>query len=80
MFDNRVVLRCVEPIPSTILFDFAVPSDSSNSALANRYLTILNTANALGKQVHFYYLTDTNSNPPGCATNTCRRLDGLYLN
>ena len=79
VFNNRVVLRCVEPLPSTVIFDFAAPIDTANSAKTNRYLTLLNTAYALGKQVHFYYLSDSTSNPPGCITGTCRRLDGLYL-
>ncbi len=79
VFNNRVVLRCVEPLPSTIIFDFAAPTDAANSAQTNRYLTLLNTAYALGKQVKFYYISDSGSNPPGCQTTTCRRLDGLYI-
>lgn len=80
VFNNRVVLRCVEPQPSTIIFDYAFPTDYANSAQANRLLTLMNTAYALGKQVNLYYLPDESSNPPGCSITTCRRLDGIYLN
>ncbi len=78
VFTNRVVVRCTVPV-ETIIFDFAIATDPTNSQQANRMLVLLNTAYALNTPVFLYYSNNSGDNPPGCLTNTCRRLESLYV-
>ena len=63
---------------STVSY-FAANGDSAHALTTNRFLTLLNTAYALGKPVYIYYLTNTADNPPGCNSGDCRAIDWLFI-
>lgn len=76
---TRVEARCTVPVPGTLIWSFAVPTDGSNSQFANRVQALMTTSIALGKQVTVSYNTDITQNPTGCYTSTCRKLETLFM-
>lgn len=57
---------------------YAYSSEGSNAAIANRFLALMNTALALGKPVHFRYLT-TGTQPAWCPPASCRILNEVWI-
>ena len=78
IFNSRMHVRCYNVAPDGVFY-FAVPSDSTNALMSNRYLTLLNTAFALNQEVYIYYETTTSVNPPGCLAADCRKIYGLTM-
>jgi hypothetical protein len=58
---------------------FAINSDPVHQVEANRYLTLWNSAFALGKQVSIWYDDNPDNNPPGCLTTNCRRVTAVEI-
>jgi len=79
VFSNRIHVHCNASVPSTTISYFAASGDSAHALTTNRFLAILNTAYSLGKPVYIYYLADSASNPPGCASGDCRAIDWLFI-
>ena len=77
-FDNRIHVRC-STSPGDGIWYFAHPTGSFNGYTASRLLAVAQTAYALGKPVHIYYVSSTSSNPPGCYTTDCRLLTGISM-
>lgn len=81
VLDNRIHVRCTSPVvigPNNVYY-FAASGDSSHMLATNRFLTLLNTAYALGKPVYVYYDADSSANIPGCQTSDCRNISWLYI-
>lgn len=78
---DRIHVKCTTPaiVGSSSIYYFAAPGDSANFLTTNRFLTLMNTAYALGKPLYVYYLPEISSNPPGCNTSDCRRIDWIYI-
>lgn len=75
-FTARVHVRCTVPAETTIYY-FAVPnSDSKNAA---RVLSILLTAESLGRNVRIYYNSSASGSAYGCQTNDCRPIEAAEL-
>lgn len=72
VFFDRIHVYC-PPGVSGILF-FASSAGPGEVINTNRYLTLLNTAYALGKPVVVGYDTNSASNPPSCLTSNCRKI------
>jgi hypothetical protein len=79
VFSNRIHVHCASVVPSTTISYFAASGDSAHALTTNRFLTLLNTAYALGKPVYLYYLDDPSNNPPGCQSGDCRAIDWLFI-
>ncbi|MFA5837919.1 MAG: hypothetical protein WC837_13285 [Bellilinea sp.] len=77
-FDDRIHVRCSNT-PGSGVYWFAAASTYPNELLANRYLTLLNTAYALKSSVDIYWDSDSTHNPPGCLTGDCRKMVGLKV-
>jgi hypothetical protein len=77
-FSNRIHVFCSNAVPPLPQY-FAAWGDSAHALATNRFLTLLNTAYALGKPVHIYYFDDPGQNPTGCNTNDCRGIDWIYI-
>lgn len=59
---------------------FAYPSvTSADSRQANRFLTIANTALALGKNIWMFYNDSSAANPPDCPAANCRRIQSMLI-
>ena len=80
VFTTRIHVQCTTVVPNTTIRYFAASGDSAHELATNRFLTLMNTAFALGKPLGIYYLTDTASNPPGCGASDCRAIDWMYIN
>ena len=74
-----VQVECTTALPGTVVYFFGAPIDAASYQSTNRILALITTAYALGEPINVYYTTDTASNPPGCLTGTCRRLDGVNI-
>lgn len=79
VFRSRIHVRCTTPVASTSIYYFAASGATADAVTTNRFLTLLNTAYALGKPVGIHYYADTSSNPPGCLTNDCRGIEWMYI-
>ena len=79
VFTERIHVQCTTTVPNTGIRFFASSGDSAHELATNRFLTLMNTAFALGKPLGIYYLTDTASNPPGCGASDCRAIDWMYI-
>lgn len=81
VFPTRIHVRCTTPalVDSSNIYYFAASGAVADAVTTNRFLTMLNTAYALGKPVFVYYHTSIKSNPTGCLTHDCRGIDWLYL-
>ena len=79
VFPSRMHVKCSGSVTvgSDLVSYFAFPSTSANALMSNRYMTLLNTAYALGHPVRVYFDDNAASNPPGCGTTNCRLLNGL---
>ena len=77
VFSNRIHVFCSNAADNPKYF--AALGDSAHALSANRFLTFLNTAYALGKHVYIYYYDDTSYNPPGCNTGDCRAIDWMFI-
>ena len=75
---STVMVQCTAAV-SGVIFQFAPPTDAASVQFTNRMLVLINTAYSLGKTINVFYTLDSGSNPPGCLTSTCRRLDGVYI-
>lgn len=78
VFSNRIHVYC----PNVAAPDFhyyAAWGDSAHALTTNRFLTVLNTAYALGKHVYLYYYDDPSMNPPGCNAGDCRALNWIFI-
>jgi len=80
VFTARIHVQCAATIPGTNIRYFAASGDSAHELTTNRFLTLMNTAFALGKPVGIYYLSDSASNPSGCGSSDCRAIDWMYIN
>lgn len=78
VFRDRIHVWCPDHAGPIVYFAAPVAS-AAESRQANRYLAILNTAYALGKQVYVYYDDNPTANPPGCLTDGCRLITGLMI-
>jgi hypothetical protein len=74
---NRIHIRC-NPGDGAISF-FAASTDSTNIVRTNQFLTLANTAYALGKTINIWYESDQAQNPPGCFTSDCRKITALVI-
>lgn len=81
VYRTRIHVRCTTPavVGTSNIYYFAASGAPADAVTTNRFLTLLNTAYALGKPVGIYYYTSTSSNPPGCLTNDCRGIDYMYI-
>ncbi len=87
VYDSRIHVRCTNPLlitrpaplPPLSIYYFAANGDEAHMITTNRFLTLLNSGFALGKQVDIGWFTSTDQNPPGCLTNDCRGIDFLVL-
>ena len=81
VFQTRIHVKCTTPalVDSSNIYFFAASGAVADAVTTNRFLTMLNTAYALGKPVYVYYYTSTSLNPTGCLTHDCRGIDWLYL-
>ncbi|MCC6192713.1 MAG: hypothetical protein IT318_27130 [Anaerolineales bacterium] len=75
-FTARVHVRCTVPAETTIYY-FATPN--SNSKNAARVLSILLTAESLGRNVRIYYTSSANGSAYGCQFSDCRPIDAAEL-
>jgi len=80
VFTARIHVQCTAVVPGTTIKYFAASGDSAHELTTNRFLTLMNTAFALGKPLGIYYLTDAASNPSGCGSSDCRAIDWMYIN
>ena len=74
VYDNRIHVRCSNA--NGAIFYYAAASTDAN---ANRFLTLLNTAYALGKQPVVVFDPNSAHNPTGCLTADCRLLTGVVI-
>jgi hypothetical protein len=76
VLEDRIHIRCtVGTVTGTdTVFFFAYPTDSLHAATANRFLTLMNSAYALTKQITVGFASDPVNNPAGCVSTDCRRL------
>jgi hypothetical protein len=74
---NRIHIRC-NPGDGGISF-FAASTASAEIVRTNQFLTLGNTAYALGKTINIWYETDQAQNPPGCLTSDCRKIIALVI-
>ena len=81
VFPTRIHVKCTTPavVGSSNIYFFAASGAVADAVTTNRFLTLLNTAYALGKPVYVYYHTSTSLNPTGCLTHDCRGIDWIYL-
>jgi hypothetical protein len=77
VFPNRIHVFCSNAATNPKYF--AASGDSAHALTTNRYLTLLNTAYALGKHAEIWYYDDTDLNPPGCNINDCRAIYWIFL-
>lgn len=77
VFPNRIHVFCSNAAVNPKYF--AASGDSAHALTTNRYLTLLNTAYALGKHAEIWYYDDTNLNPPGCNTGDCRAIYWIFI-
>jgi len=88
VLENRIHVRCTNvltifrpaPLPSLSIYYFAAAGDEEHMINTNRYLTILNTAFALGIPVDIGWLSDSESNPEGCLADDCRGISSVGIN
>ena len=79
VFESRIHVRCTTaPGAYPTVFYFA--ASTSNAMFANRLLTLMNTALALGKPLGIYYEPSASYNPAGCNSGDCRAISWIYLN
>lgn len=76
---GRIHVRCTIGVGGGALVYFAIPSDSANALMANRYLTMLNSAFALGQEVNILFESDSTLNPPNCQAGDCRLIVGMTM-
>lgn len=79
VFDARIHVHCTTPVSGTNITYFAAPGDSLHAVTTNRFLMMLNTAYSLGKPVYIYYIDDPASNPSGCNSGDCRKIDWMFI-
>ncbi len=72
VFTDRIHVNC-NPANGAIRF-FAASAAQGEVLNTNRFLTLLNTAYALGKPVVVGYDTNTAANPPSCLVTDCRKI------
>jgi hypothetical protein len=76
---GRIHVRCTTGYSGGPITFFAVPTDSTNAMMTNRYLTMLNSAFALGQKVNILFESSIYLNPPGCASGDCRLIAGMIM-
>lgn len=83
VYENRIHVRCQSDIGGLVspgVYYFAYSLTTTEKALqANRYLAMLNTAYALGKNPGITWSTDSADNPSGCLINNCRLLTAVVI-
>jgi hypothetical protein len=75
-FPTRVHVLCTAPAPGGIYYFAAPTSDSKN---ANRVLSIMMTAKALGKTLQIYYDAAGDGSAFGCQPNDCRPITAIEI-
>jgi hypothetical protein len=78
VFVDAVRVECKAPYPSSIIWQFAPPTDPAQSLTTNRMMTIMNTAFALNKPIIIYFYNEQTYNPSGC-TFVCRKIYSIYM-
>jgi hypothetical protein len=73
-FSNRVHVRCSTTFATGILY-VAIPT--SNSAEAQRALTIAQSALVAGRPVVFWYESTATGASIGCGTSDCRVMNAI---
>ncbi|MCC7358607.1 MAG: hypothetical protein IT317_03970 [Anaerolineales bacterium] len=76
VFSTRVHVLCTAPAETTIYYFAAPTSDSKN---ANRVLSVMLTAKALGKNLQIYYDSGGNGSAYGCQANDCRPINAIEV-
>ena len=79
VFEDRIYIRCSNPIPNTTILYFAYPTDPAHIATANQMLAVANTAFAYGEGVVIFYNSNSVLNPSGCNISDCRGLVGVSM-
>lgn len=87
VFDNRIHVRCSNPLlidrpipfPDLQIYYFAAAGDEDHMLATNRYLTLLNTAFALGKPLDVGWVSGSVNNPPGCLADDCRGIAAITI-
>lgn len=74
---NRIHIRC-NPGDGGISF-FAASSGGADALRTNQFLTLANTAYALGKTINIWYESNPADNPIGCDFDNCRKVTALVL-
>ncbi len=77
VFTDRIHVNC-NPANGAIRF-FAASAAQGEVLNTNRFLTLLNTAYALGKPVVVGYDTNTAANPPSCLVTDCRKILAIKI-
>jgi hypothetical protein len=75
-FPDRVNVYCGNEAPGGIV-DFSAPTSDSRNA--NRILSIMLTAKALGRNLFIYYNPNGDGSAFGCPVVGCRPIDGIEL-
>jgi hypothetical protein len=78
VFSGRIHVFCSNAVAPAPRY-FAAWGDSAHALATNRFLTLLDTAYALGKPVYIYYFDDTSLNPTGCNASDCRAIDWIFI-
>jgi hypothetical protein len=78
VFSSRIHVYCSNAVSPNPQY-FAAWGDSAHALATNRFLTLLNTAYALGKPVYIYYFDDTSLNPTGCNVSDCRAINWIFI-
>lgn len=76
---GRVHVRCTTGYGGGAISYFAVPTDNLNAVMTNRYLTLLNSAFALGQKVSILFEGSSTVNPPNCQAADCRLIAGMLM-
>lgn len=76
---GRLHVKCTTGYAGGAIAFFAVPTDNLNAVMTNRYLTMLNSAFALGQKVNILFEGSSTLNPPNCQAGDCRLIVGMIM-
>lgn len=76
---GRIHVRCTTGYGGGAITYFAAPTDNPNAVMTNRYLTVLNSAFALGQKVTILFEGSSTLNPPNCQAGDCRLIAGMVM-
>lgn len=76
VFEDRIHVSCFPgyTTPNGVISFFAYSTVGPDMARANQFLTLANTAYALGKTINITFDDNPAVNPPNCRTIDCRKI------